>query len=164
MSETVDSDIIATFNQANALNFQIPFNASGLTIEKLMNNIRICENDSVQRSFTSMLLLSMGATKKVLKPCYDSTIGMSSDCSQFLPNSICCLKHLERNKPISELNKFFLALTEYQLNNEIIHSEKYKMYALGSIYHDIRRKKRSTFSNLKTSENHVQNALILIQK
>ena len=87
--EYVDLETIATFNKVNASNFQVPLNASEFTIEKLMNNIRICENERVQCSFTPMLSLSLGATKTELKPCYDSTIGTSSHCSQFLPNSIC---------------------------------------------------------------------------
>ena len=51
-------------------------------------------------------------------------------------------------KPISELNNFCLALTEYKIDNEIIYSGKYKMYALESMYYDIRSEKRSVNSNL----------------
>ena len=164
MSEYLNLDKIATFNQVNASNFQGPLNASEFTIQKLMHSIHICENERVQCSFTPMLSRSAGATKTELKPCYDSTIGTSSHCSQFSPTSICCSKHLERNKdlcpvnsiknsvnkirsfetahpremyamkhaikPISELNNFCLALTEYKLDNKIIYSGKYKMYVL----------------------------------
>ena len=59
ISKYVDLDSIATLNQVNASKFQVPFNACEFTIEKLVNNIRICENERDQCSLTPMLSLSV---------------------------------------------------------------------------------------------------------